>query len=116
MLIQGQIPRKHKIVRHSENYTMLLADTGTLHTATGGVVRLRLPVGAPIGIEYYFTVTEQYQLNIDPQATQKLLAGNDTQDDKYYSANAIGASMHVCSDENGDWMVVSKSETWTREA
>lgn len=100
----------------SKVYRLQNSDSGRIFTNRGvlGVCRIFLPDKPDVGIEFTFAVVEAYELKIDP-VTTKIRAGNTAQDEKYYSANAIGDSMRICASQNGDWVVISKSGTWTRE-
>lgn len=116
MLIHGNTGMRLKIVHHDQTENVLKADTGKIHTnrGSGGMIRLYLPEDAPSGIEFTFAVTEAFQFNIDPQS-KTLLCGNDAIPNRYYSASVIGSLLRICADENGDWVVISKDGTWTRE-
>lgn len=114
MLIHAITPERVKVVWHDVNHNVLLREQSIIHSITGGIRRLYLPDNVPEGTQFRFVLTEQFQMNIDPR-TNKIYAGNDVVDDKYYGCDEIGASMHVCSDQNGDWVVISKSGTWVRE-
>jgi hypothetical protein len=78
-------------------------------------VTLILPAAAPEGSEFAFAVQAAQELRIDPgSAAIRDDAGQTA--DKYKSASAIGASLTLVADVNGDWATVAKNETWTEEA
>lgn len=101
---------------HIVDYDLLESDTKKIHTNKGstGTISLYLPEGAPGGIYYTIIVTEQLQVNIDPR-TNTIFDNNIGIADKYYSSSVIGSYLQICSDENGDWFVISKFGTWIKE-
>ncbi len=115
--VQHKLGGKLQIIHHSKDESISLSDTGKIHTNRGsaGLITLLLPEKAPPGIEYTFALVENYELRIDPQSN-KLFADSTTIDDKYYSSLYLGGLMRVCSDKNGDWIVIARYGTWTREA
>lgn len=107
---------KLQFVHHSQITYIALSNTGKIHTnrGSGGLIRLWLPQIAPKGIEFTFVITEQYELRIDPQ-DRTIFADNDALDGRYYGASDVGSVLRVCADENGDWIVIAKSGTWTMQ-
>jgi len=113
---QYKLGGKLNMEHHSQITYLALSETGKVHTnrGSGGEIRLWLPEKAPMGTEYAFTLVEAFNLNIDPQSNT-IFADDSAVANKYYGANVIGSTLRVCADENGDWIVISKSGTWTRE-
>ncbi len=116
MLIHGNVKQNLLYVHHSQTGDVLKADVVKIHTNrdSGGMIRAYLPEDAPSGMEFMFAVTEAYQFNIDPQS-KILFAGDDAIANRYYSATVIGSVLGICADEDGNWVVISKHGTWTRE-
>jgi hypothetical protein len=80
-----------------------------------GTVTLTLPAGAAEGTECVFAVQAAYELRVDPGSAA--IRGDSGQTaDKYKSASAIGASLTLVADANGDWITVAKNGTWTEQA
>lgn len=105
-----------EIVNHNKVDHLLVGDTGKLHTnkGAGGLIRLWLPENAPVGIAYKFTIVNQFELRIDPQS-KTLFVDSTAIANRYYSATGIGSTLNICSNEDGDWILMSKSGTWTRQ-
>jgi len=102
---------------HTVNDTLAASESGSVHTNLGATatVTLILPAAAPEGSEFVFAVQAAEELRIDPgSAAIRDDAGQTV--DKYKSASAIGASLTLVADANGDWATVAKNGTWTEEA
>jgi hypothetical protein len=75
-----------------------------------------LPQVVHKGCSYKFIVGGTAELRIDPGAAGAFyINGAKQTDDKYISANAIGESIEVIADGNGDWLTYSMVGTWTVE-
>jgi hypothetical protein len=92
-------------------------ESGSIHTNLGaaGTITLTLPEAAAEGSEFGFAVQEARELRVDPGATAIRDSSGQTAG-KYKSAAAIGASLTLVADSNGDWVTIAKTGTWTEEA
>jgi hypothetical protein len=106
-----------KIEAHTSDDTLAVAESGSIHSNLGatGLVTLTLPASAPEGTVFTFAVQAGQELRIDPgMAAIRDNSGQTT--DKYKAADAIGESLAVVADSNGDWVTIAKNGTWTEEA
>ncbi len=106
-----------EIEAHTSDDTLLVAESGSIHTnlAATGLVTLTLPASAPEGTVFTFAVQAGQELRIDP-GTAAIRDDSGQTDDKYKAADAIGESLSVVADSNGDWVTIAKNGTWTEEA
>jgi len=113
----GSGGEKKTIEAHSSDDTLSAAESGSIHTNLGstGTVTLTLPAAAPAGAVFIFAVQAAQELRIDPGAAALRDDSGQTAD-KYKSANAVGASLSVAADANGDWVTIAKNGTWTEQA
>lgn len=104
------------IQAHTSDDTLTASESGSLHTNLGatGTVTLALPAMPTEGTEFTFAVQVGHELRVDPGAAMIRDDSGQTAD-KYKSANAIGASLTLVADSNGDWATVGKNGTWTEE-
>ena len=105
------------IEAHTSDDTLIESESGSIHTNLGAVsnVTLTLPESAEAGTVFNFAVQAAYELRIDPgSATIRDDSGQTS--GKYKSADSIGESITLASDENGDWVTISKNGSWTEEA
>ncbi len=102
---------------HTSDDTLAVAESGSVHSNLGAAatVTLTLPASAPAGTAFSFAVQAAQELRIDP-GTATIRDDSGQTADKYKSANAIGASVSLVADSNGDWMTIAKNGTWTEEA
>jgi len=108
---------KKTIEAHTSDDTLTVAESGSVHSNLGatGTVALSLPASAPAGTAFTFAVQAAQELRVDPgSATIRDDSGQTA--DKYKSASAIGASLSLVADSNGDWATIAKNGTWTEEA
>jgi hypothetical protein len=101
---------------HTADDALAASESGSVHSNLGaiGTVTLTLPASAPEGLQFAFAVQAAQELRIDPgSAAIRDDAGQMA--DKYKSASAIGASLTLVADANGDWATVTKNGTWTEE-
>lgn len=107
---------KRKIEAHTNNDTLTIAESGSVHTNIGatGTVTLTLPASAAAGTAFTFAVQVAQELRVDPGAATIRDSSGQTAH-KYKSANAIGAVLQLVADADGDWAVTAKSGTWTEE-
>ncbi len=107
---------KKTIEAHTADDTLTAAESGSIHTNLGATatVTLTLPASAPAGTEFSFAVQAAQELRIDP-GTAAIRDDSGQTADKYKSANAIGASLTLVADSNGDWVTIAKNGTWTEE-
>ena len=108
---------KKIIEAHTADDTLTGVESGSVHTNLGaaGAVTLTLPASADEGCMFEFAVQAAQELRIDPGAATIRDDSGQTAD-KYKSANAIGESIMLVADSNGDWATVAKNGTWTEEA
>ena len=102
---------------HTSDDTLNAAETRSIHTNQGatGAVTLTLPTVDYAGVEFTFAVQVAQELRVDPgSATIRDDSGQTA--DKYKTANAIGECLKVVSNNDGDWITVSKYGTWTEES
>jgi len=105
-----------EIEEHTANDTLLVAETGTVHSNLGatGTITLTLPASAPAGTKFAFAVQANEELRIEPgTAAIRDFVGQGV--GKYKWADAIGECIMLVADSNGDWAVISKYGTWTEE-
>lgn len=108
---------KKDIAAHTSDDSLSEAESGGVHTNLGatGVVTLTLPESAAAGTVFSFAVQSANELRIEPGSA----AIRDTSGQaagKYKSADAIGESITLAADSNGDWVTVAKNGDWTEEA
>ncbi len=108
---------KKKIEAHTSDDTLSAAESGSVHSNLGatGPVALTLPVSAPEGTVFTFAVQAGQELRVDPGAATIRDDSGQTAD-KYKAADAVGESLAVVADSNGDWVTIAKNGTWTEEA
>jgi hypothetical protein len=107
---------KKTIEAHTADDTLTEAESGSVHTNLDATatVTLTLPASAPSGTVFYFAVQAAQEMRIDPgSATIRDDSGQTT--GKYKSADAIGESLCLVADSNGDWATVAKNGSWTEE-
>lgn len=104
-------PRNHKV-----DYRLSNAETGTIHTNRGATatVVFYLPQNPPHGTEFTFSICVTYQITIVP-GYATIFASSTAASNKHYRAAVIGDSMHLVSDKNRNWIVISQFGTWTRQ-
>ena len=107
---------KKTVEAHTSDDTLGEGESGSVHTNLGatGAVTLTLPGSAAEGVVFTFAVQAAQQLRIDPgAATIRDDSGQAT--GKYKWADAIGESLVLAADENGDWVTAAKNGTWAEE-
>jgi len=107
---------KKAVEAHTSDDTLTAAESGSVHTNLGatGAVTLTLPASAAPGTVFTFAVQAAQELRIDPgSATIRDDSGQTA--DKYKAADAIGESLKLIADSNGDWVTIAKNGTWTEE-
>lgn len=104
------------IEAHTSNDTLGPAESGSVHTNLGaaGVVTFTLPASSPQGVTFTFAVQTALELRVDPGAAA-IRDDSGQAPDKYRSASAIGASLTLVADANGDWATIARNGTWTQE-
>ena len=108
---------KKTIEAHSGDDTLTEAESSSVHSNLGATatVTLTLPTSPPAGTVFYFAVQAAQELRIDPgSATIRDDSGQTA--GKYKSADAVGESLCLVADSNGDWVTVAKNGSWTEEA
>lgn len=108
---------KKTIEAHTSDDTLMGVESGSVHSNLGatGTVTLTLPASVPAGTEFTFAVQAAQELRVDPGSAAIRDDSGQTAD-KYKSANAVGASLSLVADSNGDWATIAKNGTWTEEA
>lgn len=108
---------KKDIEAHTSDDTLTEAESGSIHTNLGasGVVTLTLPESAMEGTIFSFALQSANELRIEPGAAAIRDTSGQTAG-KYKSADAIGESITLVADANGDWVTVAKNGDWTEEA
>jgi hypothetical protein len=104
------------IEAHTANDALAPAESGGVHTNLGatGVVTLTLPSAAVQGTTFAFAVQSAHELRVAPGAAAIRDDSGQTAG-KYKSAGAVGASLALVADANGDWATIAKNGTWTQE-
>lgn len=107
---------RRSIEAHATNDTLTMAESGSVHTNLGGtgLVTLTLPANAEEGTDFTFAVQAAWELRVAP-GTAAIRDNSGQTAGKYKSAGAIGASLTLVADSNGDWTAVAQAGTWTQE-
>jgi hypothetical protein len=107
---------RRPIEAHTADDVLTAAESGSVHTnlGAGGTVTLTLPSSATRGTTFTFVVQAAHEFRVDPGAAAIRDDSGQTAD-KYKSAGAIGASLALIADANGNWATIAKSGTWTQE-
>ena len=97
---------KKTIEAHTSDDTLTAAESGSVHSNLGatGTVTLSLPASAPAGTAFSFAVQTAQELRVDPGSAAIRDDSGQTAN-KYKSASAIGASLSLVADSNGDWEI-----------
>lgn len=108
---------KKTIEAHASDDTLTVSESGSIHSNLGatGTVTLTLPMSALAGTVFSFAVQTAQEIRIDP-GTATIRDDSGQTADKYKAANAIGESLTLVADSNGDWVTIAKNGTWTEEA
>ena len=108
---------RKSIEAHTSDDTLAAAESGSVHTNLGavGIVTLTLPASSPQGTAFTFAVQAAFELRIDP-GTAAIRDECGQTAHKYKSAGAIGASLTLVADANGNWATIARNGTWTQES
>jgi hypothetical protein len=108
---------RKSIEAHTADDVLAPAESGSVHTNLGatGVVTLTLPPAAVQGTTFAFAVQSAHELRVAPGAAAIRDESGQTAG-KYKSAGAVGASLTVVADANGDWATIARNGTWTQES
>ena len=108
---------RKSIEAHTASDVLAAAESGSVHTNLGaaGTMTLTLPSAAPQGTVFTFAVQSAYELRVTP-GTAAIRDDSGQTAGKYKSAAAIGASLTLAADANGDWATIAKNGTWTQES
>ncbi|MBN2138413.1 MAG: hypothetical protein JW720_11460 [Sedimentisphaerales bacterium] len=108
---------KKVVEAHDSDDALAEAESGSVHSNLGatGLVTLTLPASASAGTQFTFAVQAAYELRVDPGAAA-IRADSGQTAGKYKSADAVGQSLTLVADSNGDWAAVAACGTWTEEA
>jgi len=104
------------IEAHTSNDTLAESESGSVHTNLGatGTITLTLPPTAAAGTTFTFAVQTAQQLRVDP-GTATIRDNSGITPDKYKWADAVGESLTLVADANGDWVTIAKNGTWSEE-
>jgi hypothetical protein len=107
---------RQSIEAHTTDETLTTAESGSVHTnlGAGSAITLTLPPATSLGTTFAFAVQAAQELRVDP-GTAAIRDDSGQTADKYKSAGAIGASLTLVADANGDWATIAKNGTWTQE-
>lgn len=105
---------------HTENDTLTVAESGSIHTNLGdsGTQALKLPADAPAGTNFTFAIqVAQVQQIVIGKAAGKFYDGgtistDDGGNDLYIAADDEGECITLCCDGANGWFVISKVGTW----
>jgi hypothetical protein len=105
------------IEAHTSGDTLTESESQSVHTNLGatGVVTLTLPASATAGTTFTFAVQAAQQLRVDP-GTATIRDNSGQTPDKYKWADAVGESLTLVADANGDWVTIAKNGTWSEQA
>jgi len=105
------------IEAHTSNDTLTESESGSVHTNLGatGTITLTLPATAAAGTTFTFAVQSAQQLRVDP-GSSTIRDNSGQTPDKYKWADAVGESLTLVADANGDWVTIAKNGTWSEEA
>ncbi len=108
---------RRSLETHTVDDALAVAESGSVHTnlGAGATVTLTLPPSATPGTVFTFAVQAAHELRVDP-GTATIRDDSGQTVDKYKSAGAIGASLTLVADTNGDWATIAKNGLWTQEA
>jgi len=108
---------KETIEAHTADDTLTVEESGSVHTNLGATatVTLTLPSSAPEGTVFTFAVQAAQELRVDPGSVTVRDDSGQTAG-KYKAADAVGESLILIADSNGDWATIAKHGTWTEEA
>jgi len=112
----GASGTKKNIEAHTSDDALTESQSDSVHCNLGatGIVTLTLPASASAGTTFTFAVQASQELRIDPGSAAIRDDSGQTAG-KYKSANAIGTSLSLVTDSNGDWATIAKNGTWTEE-
>ena len=104
------------IEHHTADYILSQFESGHIvHTnlGAGGAITFTLPQTVRAGFVCRFAVMVAQQLRIDPGAAGGIyIDGLKQADDSYIWADAIGESVTLVADGNGDWVATTEYGTW----
>ncbi len=108
---------RRTIEAHTADDALTASESGSVHSNLGatGTVTLTLPATPVEGIEFIFLVQAAQELRVDP-GTATIRDDSGQTADRYKSASAVGATLTLLADANGDWATIAKNGTWTEEA
>ena len=105
------------IEAHTSDDTLTESESGSVHTNLGatGTITFTLPASATVGTKFTFAVQSAQQLRVDP-GTATIRDNSGQTPDKYKWADAVGESLTLVADANGDWVTIAKNGTWSEQA
>jgi len=101
----------------ADAHTVTVAESGTVLTnaGAGGAFAHTLPAAAA-GLEYFFVVMAAQELRPTPAAGDVInIAGTAGEAAEYWTANAVGETLHLVAVDGTNWVAVSYTGTWTQE-
>jgi len=102
---------------HTSDYDLRAKESASVHSNLGaiGAITFSLPIAPMKGTHFRFAVQAAQELRIDPGASFAILDDSGQTNGKYKTANAIGETLHIVCNSDGDWEVIGKAGTWTEE-
>uniref|UniRef100_A0A6M3JXS8 Uncharacterized protein n=1 Tax=viral metagenome TaxID=1070528 RepID=A0A6M3JXS8_9ZZZZ len=116
-VVAGGIPIGGSLIieHHTASDTLTKEETGSIHTNLGatGAITFTLPQDAVAGTSFHFVVMAAYSLALNPGAAGGLyIVGAKHTDNEDWAADAIGESVFLVADGNGDWVALYETGTW----
>ena len=101
----------------SEPHAIAASESGTVLTNAGsnGADAWTLP-SAAIGLEYIFVVMAAQEMRITPAGGDVInIDGTAADAAEYWTANAVGETLHLVAVDTTNWIAISFTGTWTQE-
>lgn len=113
----GSGGQRRIITAHTEDCLLEQWQSGSIHTNNGAadIVTISLPESPLAGTIFTFTVQSSYQLRISPAAESAIYDDTGQGIGKYKYTSAIGASLSLAADSNGDWVTIAKNGVWNEQ-
>ena len=106
---------------HTENDTLTLAESGSVHTNLGdaGAQTIKLPASATVGTYFIFALQVAQAVNVEIGESggkfyqAGVITTDDTGNDLIITADDEGESITLMSDGAAGWFVIAEAGTWT---
>jgi hypothetical protein len=105
------------VVNDTEPHAILVTESGSVLTNLGsnGSDAWTLPTAAA-GYEYTFVVMAAQEMRITPAGGDLINhAGTAMDAAEYYTANAVGETLHLIAVDATNWIVISETGTWVEQ-